>query len=123
MVNGFKIHGPMPTITDVRYMVDPPSIIRVRLDHPPTLSDSFLHDITRRELVQLREAVIRIHLKECPDIEIGLCEADKMIAAVGPKTAENMLRLAVDKKIGNDDLRENVLKSNVVHLPKGMKKK
>jgi hypothetical protein len=62
--------------------------------------------ISARDLYVLRRATLRVyrhcvgpHQQGDPTIE----EIDEMIAAVGPVASENMLRRAVDEKLGEYD--------------------
>ncbi len=62
--------------------------------------------LSTKDLLQLRQATLRVH-RACtgpfgqgdPTVE----EIDEMIGSVGPVAAENMLRRAIDEKLGEYD--------------------
>ncbi len=60
---------------------------------------TFLHTLKPEERRILRKVVKKVHFKYHPREFCTDFEADKMIAAIGPETAANLVRIGKDYRI------------------------
>lgn len=56
----------------------------------------FLNTLTQKERETLRIAVKRVHMTHFPDFMLTDYEADKIIEAQGPETAEMLIKAGID---------------------------
>jgi hypothetical protein len=59
---------------------------------------SFVHDLSPEDLRRLRVIVKRVHLKNYPTHMITNYEADKLIDAIGPEVAGQLVKEAIDSR-------------------------
>lgn len=57
-------------------------------------------ELRGRNLQRLRTIVKRVHLKHYPSEHITDREADRVIDAMAPETAERIIRAVIDGKVG-----------------------
>lgn len=75
---------------------------------PPILkvAEEWMGSLSVKDLILLRQATLRVHRSAVGPMGHGdptVAELDAMIASVGPVASENMLRRAVDEKLGEYD--------------------
>lgn len=69
----------------------------------PFPGNDFMEGLTLNEVAVLREAVLEVHIKQAPTQPISIQNIDEIIAGIGPKVAEDMIRKIVDEKVGSDE--------------------
>jgi hypothetical protein len=60
---------------------------------------SFLSGLSLPDLTRLRECVRRIHMKNHPTDVCTTHEADRIIEALGPLVAEEMIEIGINSKL------------------------
>lgn len=67
-------------------------------DYQPQ-AKSWLPNLKYNDLVRLRRAVRKVHLHYLPESQYSDRQADMLIEALGPETAERLIRHAVDNQL------------------------
>lgn len=62
---------------------------------------SFFSEINWDDLQLLRGIVRRVHMKKYPEEMITSRECDRIIEAIGPVASENLIKLAVEQRVGD----------------------
>jgi hypothetical protein len=60
---------------------------------------SFLTGLSVSDIQRLRECVRRIHMKNHPTDVCTAHEADRIIEALGPRVAEEMIEIGINSKL------------------------
>jgi NH3-dependent NAD+ synthetase len=60
---------------------------------------SFLQTLSLQDLRRLRKIVMNVHMKLYPSEHWHEKEADKLIEALGPEVAENLIKKGVDTHV------------------------
>ena len=60
---------------------------------------SFLSGLSLSDLTRLRECVRRIHMQNHPTDVCTTREADRIIEALGPRVAEEMIEVGINSKL------------------------